>query len=273
MRRTLQGTSHQEIEVYNFIRMNLPDKRIIKNDRTVLSGKEIDIYIPSLKLGIEFNGLFYHNSMKRPDPFYHLKKSIECERKGVRLIQIMSDEWEQKKALVLDLIRKSIGSYEHLSADKCELKILNEREGRGFFENNHLLGDDKKSTAYLGLVYDRNLLFVASFRKEKSNWVLTRYGHKKGYFVYNALSKVVDAFLISNEKPLTCSLDRRLYSPFELKEAGFRELEPTNPRVTITKDFKKRIPIENMKRLKENELEKNGYYKVYDCGERRFIKE
>ena len=38
-----QGTSLQEIEVYNFIKMLLPNNKIIKNDRTVLNGREIDI--------------------------------------------------------------------------------------------------------------------------------------------------------------------------------------------------------------------------------------
>ena len=271
--KMLQGTSRQEIEVYNFIRMNLPGKKILKNDRNVLSGRELDIYIPSLKLAIEFNGLFYHNNAKHPDPFYHLKKSVDCERKGIRLIQIMSDEWEQKKPLVLDLIKKNIGLYEHLDASKCELRELNEREGKGFFENNHLLGDDKKSTLYIGLLFERNILFAASFRKEKNNWVISRYGHKKGYFVYSALPAVLDYFYKDHSGPLTCSLDRRLYFPYELKSAGFKEVQPTNPNITITKDFKKRIPLTDMKRIKESDLEKKGYYRVYDCGERRFIKE
>lgn len=273
MKRLLQGTSRQEIEVYNFVKSLLPGKRVVKNDRTVLAGKELDIYIPSLKLAIEFNGLFFHNNMKRPDPYYHLQKSINCERKGIRLIQIMSDEWEQKKTLVMDLIRKACNIYEHLDASKCKIKVLTEKEGQGFFENNHLLGNDKRSSLFIGLFFDRNLLFCASFSKEKYNWVLTRFGDKKGYKIYNALSLILDYFFINYEGPLTTSLDRRLYESSDLKSVGFKEITSTSPNITVTKDFKKRIPLNKIKKLNESELEKNGYYKVYDCGERRFIKE
>lgn len=273
MRRTLQGTSRQEIEVYNFIQRCLPGIRVLKNDRTVLKGKELDIYVPSLKLAIEFNGLFYHNSSKRADPFYHLQKSVNCERKGIRLIQIMSDEWEQKKALVLDLIRHSIGAYEHLDASQCKLELMNEKEGKAFFNGNHLLGDDKRSEFYIGLSFDRSILFCAGFKKEKNNLIMTRFGDRKGYHVKNGLQTVISYIQEEYKVPVTTSIDRRLYSANELKLIGFREVQPTNPSVTITKDFKKRIPIENMKRFNESELEKKGYYKVYDCGERRFIKE
>lgn len=271
--RVLQGTSRQEIEVYNFIKMSLPGAKIEKNNRTILKGKELDIYIPSKKLAVEFNGLFFHNDAKKSDPFYHLEKTINCERKGIRLIQIMSDEWEQKKPLVLELIRQNIGIYEHFDASRCELRVLTESEGKGFFENNHLLGNDKRSSVYIGLLFERQVVYCASFAKEKTNWILTRFGSRKGYKIFNALKTILDYFLKEHSLPITVSIDRRLYFPDELKECGFKEVQPTNPNVTITKDFKKRIPIGNMKKLTESDLEKKGYCKVYDCGERRFIKE
>ena len=42
-----QGTSLEEQSVYNFMRSLLPNKTIVKNDRNILKGKELDIYIPS----------------------------------------------------------------------------------------------------------------------------------------------------------------------------------------------------------------------------------
>jgi len=41
----------------NFIKENYTDK-ILLNDRKVLRGKELDIYLPELKLAFEFNGLY-----------------------------------------------------------------------------------------------------------------------------------------------------------------------------------------------------------------------
>lgn len=266
-----QGTSQQEIDVYNLIKRLLPNKLVLKNDRNILKGKELDIVVPSLKLAIEFNGLFFHCDAKKSDPMYHLHKSIECERQGYRLIQIMSDEWEKKKPLCIDLIKKAIGSFEHLQADKCEIRELNEREGKVFFDNNHLLGNDKKSTLYIGLLYENNILFACSFKKGQNNWVLTRFTDRKGYKVINGLDTCIKFFLKDHKRPLTAAIDRRLYSGNELKSIGFKEVQPSNPNITLTKDFKKRIPIDNLKRYKESDLSKAGYYKVFDCGERRFV--
>lgn len=47
-------TSHYEREIAEYIGTNLCEL----NNRTVLDGKEIDIYIPSKKLGIEVNGTY-----------------------------------------------------------------------------------------------------------------------------------------------------------------------------------------------------------------------
>ena len=266
-----QGTSQQEIDVYNLIKRLLPGKIVLKNDRNILKGRELDIVVPSLKLAIEFNGLFFHCDDKKNDPMYHLSKSVECERKGYRLIQIMSDEWERKNPLCIDLIKKAIGSFERVQADKCQIKILDKKEGKNFFDNNHLLGDDKKSTVYIGLTFMENVLFLCSFKKGENNWVLTRFADRKGYKVMNGLQTCVDFFLKNHKKPLTAILDRRLYDPIELKYIGFKEVAPSNPNITLTKDFKKRIPLENIKKYKESDLSKAGYHKVYDCGERRFV--
>ena len=52
------GTSKQEEELRSYI------ENFIKTESTckILDGKEIDIYIPSLKLGFEFNGNYWHSS-------------------------------------------------------------------------------------------------------------------------------------------------------------------------------------------------------------------
>jgi G:T-mismatch repair DNA endonuclease (very short patch repair protein) len=68
-----------EREVYEFI-LSLYNKEIIRNDRTVLNGKELDIYLPDYNLAIEFNGLYWH-SEDYVGKNYHLNKTIECEKK------------------------------------------------------------------------------------------------------------------------------------------------------------------------------------------------
>ena len=65
---------------------------IIQNDRTILRPKEIDIYIPDLKIGIEYNGLYWHSIENGTDKYSHRNKSLACRKLGIRLIHIFEFE-------------------------------------------------------------------------------------------------------------------------------------------------------------------------------------
>lgn len=58
-----------------------------KNNRSILKGKELDIYIPSKHLAIECNGVYWHSiECKSPkDKYYHFNKWKECKDKGIEL--------------------------------------------------------------------------------------------------------------------------------------------------------------------------------------------
>lgn len=106
-----QGISKKEIELLNFCRLFFPD---VKSNKKLIYPYEIDILIPEIKLGIEFNGCWYHSKRASNRPNYHLNKTIECNKKGYRLIHIWEDEWDNNKDEI-----------------KNKLKII--------FENNELL--------------------------------------------------------------------------------------------------------------------------------------
>ncbi|MCK9417277.1 hypothetical protein M0Q97_11575, partial [Candidatus Dojkabacteria bacterium] len=54
--------SGKELQLLNFIKENYSGE-IIENDRKILNGKELDIYLPELKLAFEFNGLYWHSNI------------------------------------------------------------------------------------------------------------------------------------------------------------------------------------------------------------------
>ena len=72
---------------------------IVQSDRDILDGKEIDIYIPSLKLGFEFNGNYWHSSDLKYY-LYHQEKSILAKSKGINLIHIFEYEWLNKQRIL-----------------------------------------------------------------------------------------------------------------------------------------------------------------------------
>lgn len=74
--------------------------QIERHNRTVLNGLELDIFIPSLNIGVEYNGLRWH-SEKFKNKNYHIDKLNLCINKGIKLIQIFEDEYINNKELVL----------------------------------------------------------------------------------------------------------------------------------------------------------------------------
>jgi len=54
---------------------------------------EIDIYIPSLQIGIEFNGIYWHSN-KHKKPKYHMLKTQMCYKNGIKLYHIW-EHWDE----------------------------------------------------------------------------------------------------------------------------------------------------------------------------------
>ncbi len=86
--------SRFEQELVNY----LSSYYIEKHNRTVLDGKEIDIYIPELKIGIEYNGSKFHASsgaiFDNKPKYYHRDKFLLAKEKGINLISIFDIDYE-----------------------------------------------------------------------------------------------------------------------------------------------------------------------------------
>lgn len=101
IRRNANGTSAFEDEIYAFIceHYHLTDATIIRNDRTVLNGKELDILIPSKHIAIEINGDYYHsdefimNARGISAYDYHKNKYDECMKQGIALAFLWQNDW------------------------------------------------------------------------------------------------------------------------------------------------------------------------------------
>jgi hypothetical protein len=76
-----------EDNLYAFLCTLIAPNQIIRHDRNILNGQELDFYIPIKKIGIEFNGTYWHSDLKK-EKAYHFNKSKLAEANGVRLIHI-----------------------------------------------------------------------------------------------------------------------------------------------------------------------------------------
>lgn len=72
--------SSQETRIYCELKKYFPDAKF----RHQLSGVEIDIFIPSLKIGVEYDGAFYHQDRKAND----IDKNAVARNAGLTLIRV-----------------------------------------------------------------------------------------------------------------------------------------------------------------------------------------
>lgn len=192
-------------EIYDFIKNIFPDA--INNDRKILKdiNKELDIYIPSKKVAIECNGLYWHREdiVSKNDALIKLNT---CTQKGIRLITIFEDEFEESKELVLEKISHILGcnSSEKLYARKCVVKEVPAGEKNMFLNKYHIQGTCC-SSINLGLYYLDELVAVMTFAKprcgigqnknRKNKIELTRFATTNKYRVIGGFSKLISYFI------------------------------------------------------------------------------
>jgi len=132
--------SNIENDVSDYIK-SFYNGNIILNERHILNGKELDIYLPDLNLAFEFNGLYWHSELYK-DNNYHLNKTKQCLEKNIQLVHIYEDDWINKQDIVKSIILNLIDNTSlKLYARKCTIKeITDNKLVRRFLEDNHIHG-------------------------------------------------------------------------------------------------------------------------------------
>ena len=149
-----------------------------QHNREILNGMEIDIFIPPLKLGIEYNGLRWHSEDFGKDHRYHLDKLNKCNEQGIKLIQIFEDEWINHREICESKLKQICGLNRNpkIYGRRCEIReITNKDIVYEFLDKNHIQGRTGFTIA-LGAYHQNNLVGVMAFKKEKEGyWDLNRF--------------------------------------------------------------------------------------------------
>ncbi len=124
----------------------------IQSDRKTISPYELDIYIPSRNLAIEFNGIHWHSD-DRKDKHYHRQKFLMCAEKGIRLISITDIEWQNRKEQLTSIIKSALGARDgiHVNARQCVVEEITPAESKSFLDEWHVQGNTTAKKINLGL--------------------------------------------------------------------------------------------------------------------------
>ena len=169
--------SRKETELLDFLKNYINEENIIQSDRSILGGKEIDIFIPSANIAIEFNGLYWHSESGGRGRQYHYDKWKMCADKGIQLLTIWEDDWRLKRPVVESMLRHKLqlSGENKIGARQCEVVSMDYHTARDFLESNHTQGAARGSL-YLGLAYSNELVAVMVAKKrENGDWELVRY--------------------------------------------------------------------------------------------------
>lgn len=260
---------------------------VIQNDRSILSGSELDIFIPKHNIAIEFNGLFWHSD-KFKNNDYHISKTNKCNELGIRLIHIFEDEWDYKQEIVKSRLKVLLGLVENrIFARNCEIKQVDTVTKTKFLTDNHIQGT-VGSSYNLGLFFNSKLVAIMTFGKKRINlgykksnvgeYELLRFCNVLDTIVIGGASKLLKRFILEVQPKEIISYADRRWSRGELYESlGFEYVKETTPnyfyvvnkkresRFKYRKDVLVKLGYDKNKTEFEI-MEERNIPKLYDCG-------
>lgn len=269
---------------------------LIRWDRSVLSGFELDFLMPNEKVAIEYNGLRYHSSWVEETRGRHWvlthqkDKQLTCAANGIRLVHYYEDEWWDKKDIVKKQIALLLGKYSgpKVPARRTDLREVSWQHAAEFLSTHHLQGCGTVGKP-MGLFYAERLVSVMVFSRVVSHrgekvdpriWELSRFA-SDGQVIGGA-SKLLTGFLRAHPgvQRIVSYSDNRWSTGGIYKTLGFAKTADVPPDYYYVKDAQrhhkssfrrsllaKKFPDQFDPTLSERENCHNlGFYQLFNCG-------
>lgn len=296
--RYVSIVEQQVVNTLNSIDSNLSIKL---HERSIISPKEIDIYLPDFHTGIEVDPTLSHNSSKEfhgetePLPYdYHKMKSDMCEDKGIFLFHLFGYDWTNNRDIITSMLRNFIGKSDKIYARKCKIATVSYAQSARFLDENHRQGNANASIR-LGLFYNDELVSLMTFGRKRStigasqdygenSYELIRFCNKLNTTVVGGASKLFKYFIKEYSPDTVISYSDRAHTRGNLyKVLGFSEIRRSDPgyvwvdtktdiayhRVNAQKQNIKKFLHDDSIDLSKTERQimiEHGFVQVFDCG-------
>lgn len=266
------------------------------NVRTLLDGKELDVYIPSKHIAIECNGIYWHSTTIKSSQ-YHKDKFKNCLKNNIQLLTFWEDQIINKPAIVESVLLSKLGIYERrIGARKCKAREITNKESRRFLQFNHIQGPTNAKIC-IGLFYNDKLEGVMTFNGRTKlsgsktinpdEWELTRFCTSLNTQIIGAADKLLSYFIKHYNPHKIISFSSNDISVGELyKKLGFTtdghisnaywyiddKTLQRHHRSTFTKSAIKRLGIDIEGKTETELMSELPYRKIYDSGHIRWEK-
>lgn len=280
------ATSSGEQEMFAWIKSVVNDV-VLNNHRKTL-GKELDIYIPSQNLAIEYHGLYWHSDQllesKGVNPIIHHSQKMKLANdNNIRLLQFFEDEWLTKKNIVKSVILSKLGLYsQRVYARNTCVKVVPINDARLFLNENHLQGF--AIGKHIGLYKDDELLAIMTVGRSRfdNTHELIRFASKLNTQVVGGFTKLLKhAKIMLGVDTLTTYADLRYSDGNTYKKNGIFVKNTAPGYFWVDRSKNLRINRFNTQKHKlpkllgnkfdpalseAKNMEYAGYIKIYDCG-------
>ena len=260
---------------------------VIGSAFNIIDGKQLDLFFPEQRLAVEYNGCFFHsegNGGREFAKWRHVRKTQECEDKGIQLVHVWEDEWVQSKQKVLRLLEAKLGLLKPRLYAR-QTKLVRSPNTVTLFKENHIQGHSHGSIVY-GLEFKGELVAAMSFVKTQKcgEYELNRFATNG---VHGAFSKLIKAFCNENAWSVITSFgDRCVVSRLSnvYLSHGFQEVSVSPPDYRYTSGKCDRIHKFNFRKsilsrkygldpkLSEQQMaDELGFKRIYNCGLIKYV--
>lgn len=258
---------------------------VIRNDRKVLKGLELDIIVPEKNVAIEFNGLYWHSEKHKSNTF-HKDKSVLAEEAGVTLIHVWEDDWRDAQETVKKMVAVKLGksNQERVNARSLKVETVTAAEAKEFLNKNHIQGFASGSL-YLALKDEQvRALVVMKAASEDGTYRLERYATSAN--VRGGFSRLLkNAVKLLDAKKVVTFADRGVSDGGLYLDNGFTrdgEIEPDYRYIVKGRRehkfnyrkgrFDRDPALKFEEGLTERQLASlNGLDRIYDAGKVRWV--
>lgn len=298
--------SNEEKNIVDFIKV-IYKWKIIENDRNILNGKELDIYIPEKKLAIEYNWLMFHSIWKSTAKMFnnykledeikdkHLWKTEACQKQWIQLLHIFENEWldENKRDIWKSIIKNKIWVYDNIvNIENTIIKLVSNEVKKDFLNIYHLEWDIISNINIWLFDINWELIQLMIFWKNQSNqntkWDLLRIAIKNSsniiwweaklfkYFIKYYLQRWENIKAYANLRFSNWNIYKKLW--FELiwqSKLNYFYFKNWNLELETRQKYQKhkleyKLSDFDEKLTESENMYNNWYRKTYDCWNLRF---
>lgn len=248
------NTSQRSLPEYELEKITNMYSYTITSDRKILNGKELDLYMPNIKLAIEYCGLRWHSlRYTKFNKNYHYEKYSMCKELGIKLITIFEDEYAQDTNKLFKKLSYILNNKKDLKVFKSN--IIDKNEYIDIVTDNDFILSKTNSKIFFKITDINNITLCVFGISEKNNYIvidnITILDNK--YYYLKSITNIIKS--IYNKKIFYIN-DLRYSISDELETVGFKYRKFFHPVGWKTKG-QKRFTL-NGKITTETT--------IYDCG-------